>query len=309
VIKTLFVDSVFLTIPIKIISNMPGKSTYFYPHKTLKLGDQLLDLSTPKVMGILNITPDSFYDGGKFTNTDDALRQAEKMMQQGAAILDIGGMSSRPGAEILDAEEELRRVIPVLDAVKKNFPVPVSIDTVYAKTAEETIAHGADMINDISAGRIDEKIISVCIRHKKPYVLMHMQGMPENMQQNPTYKNVTEEVFNFLLQKCRELSLQGLLEIIIDPGFGFGKTVEQNYELANHLETFQLLGFPVLAGISKKSMICKVLKVNPEKALNGTTALHAILLVKGANILRVHDVKEAREVIEIVKKLKIDLQP
>ncbi|MFN0274447.1 MAG: dihydropteroate synthase [Chitinophagales bacterium] len=287
---------------------MFGKTTYFYPHKTLKLGGRLLDLSTPKVMGILNVTPDSFYDGGQYIGITHALKQTEKMIEEGASILDIGGMSSRPGAEIIDVKEELRRVLPILDAVKKHFTIPVSLDTVHAKVAEEGISHGADMINDISAGGIEENIISVCAKSQVPYILMHMQGTPKTMQQNPTYKNITEEVFTFLLQKCREISTKGIHEIVVDPGFGFGKNVEQNYELANRLETFQLLGFPILAGISRKSIICKVLKINPEKALNGTTALHAILLLKGANILRVHDVKEAMEVIQIVEHLNPELQ-
>lgn len=282
---------------------MQGKTTYFHPHKTLRAGTQLLDLSTPKVMGILNITPDSFFDGGKFSEPDAALRQTEKMIHEGAAIIDIGAMSTRPGASIISADEELKRILPVLDTVKKHFSVPVSIDTVHAKVAEACIECKADMINDISAGKIDAEIIQVCAKNNIPYIAMHMQGLPETMQQNPQYKNVTEEVFDFLLKKCIDLTSQGVHNLVVDPGFGFGKTLEQNYELAHNLETFQLIGFPVLAGISRKSMICKALKVHPQHALNGTSALHAILILKGANILRVHDVKEAMEVIEIVNNV------
>ncbi|MBC8048289.1 MAG: dihydropteroate synthase [Fimbriimonadaceae bacterium] len=286
---------------------MQSKTTYFYPHKTLRLGDRLLDLSTPKVMGILNITPDSFFDGGKYLTADDALFRAEKMINEGTDILDVGGMSSRPGAEIISEEEELKRIIPVIKTITSKFDIPVSIDTIRGKVAYEAIQHGAVLVNDISAGKFDNTIINVCAKNKIPYALMHMQGAPQNMQQTPVYNNVTEEVFQFMLDNCRNLTAKGIHEIIIDPGFGFGKTVEHNYELVKNLEIFQQIGFPILAGISRKSMICKVLKVNPEKALNGTTALHAILLLKGANILRVHDVKEAIEVIQIVQNLNIHL--
>jgi len=285
------------------------KTTYFYPNKTLRLGGIVLDLSTPQVMGILNITPDSFFDGGRYPTVDDALKQAEKMVSEGAAMIDIGGMSSRPGAEIIDVEAELKRVVPVIDAIRKHFPAtPISIDTVHGSVAEAAINHGADMINDISAAAIDDSIIDIAVRHQVPYVVMHMQGLPGTMQEAPQYDDVVKEVFGFLLEKCKTISQKGIHQLIIDPGFGFGKTLEQNYSLAKQLEIFHQIGFPIMAGISRKSMICKLLKVNPEKALNGTTALHALLLMKGANILRVHDVKEAKEVIAIAEQFRLEIK-
>lgn len=281
------------------------KTTYFYPNKTLRTGNGLLDLSTPAIMGILNVTPDSFYDGGKFLGGESALRQAEHLILQGADIVDIGGMSTRPGAVVIGAEEEMQRVLPVVTAIRKQFPdVHISIDTVYATTAKAAIEAGAGIINDVSAGKMDAGIIDVAKKYQVPYITMHMQGQPENMQQNPVYGDVVKEVFDFLLQQVIDLDKAGLQDVIIDPGFGFGKTLEQNYALAAKLEQFKLIGKPILVGISRKSMICKLLKVNPDKALNGSTALHSILLLKGADILRVHDVKEAVELRKIVQALK-----
>lgn len=281
------------------------KTTYFYPNKTLRTGNGLLDLSTPAIMGILNVTPDSFFDGGKFLGEESALRQAEHLILQGADIVDIGGMSTRPGAVGIGAEEEMQRVLPVVTAIHTQFPdVHISIDTVYATTAKAAIEAGAGIINDISAGKMDAGIIDVAKAYKVPYILMHMQGQPDNMQVDPVYSDVVKEVFNFLLDQTIELDKSGLQDVIIDPGFGFGKTLEQNYALAAKLEQFKLIGKPVLVGISRKSMICKLLKVNPDKALNGSTALHSILLLKGADILRVHDVKEAVELRKIVQALK-----
>lgn len=283
-----------------------SKTTYFYPNKTLKLGGRILDLSTPKVMGILNLTPDSFFDGGKYNSIDSALFQADKMIREGADILDLGGMSTRPGALAVTMEEELKRVIPVINAIEKKFgSIPLSIDTVHAKVAEEAINAGAGLINDISAGRFDEAIIEMAARYQVPYVLMHMQGTPGDMQQAPVYKNATEEIFEFLLNKSLELKSKNIHQIIIDPGFGFGKSVEHNYELIRNFEVFSKIGAPLLVGISRKSLICKLLKLNPEQALNGTTALHAVLLMKGADILRVHDVKEAIETTKIISQLQV----
>ena len=281
------------------------KTTYFYPNKTLRTGNGLLDLSTPAIMGILNVTPDSFYDGGKFLGGESALRQAEHLILQGADIVDIGGMSTRPGAVVIGAEEEMQRVLPIVTAIHKQFPeVHISIDTVYATTAKAAIEAGAGIINDVSAGKMDAGIIDVAKKYQVPYITMHMQGQPENMQENPVYGDVVKEVFDFLLQQVIELDKAGLQDVIIDPGFGFGKTLEQNYALAAKLEQFKLIGKPILVGISRKSMICKLLKVNPDKALNGTSGLHSILLLKGADILRVHDVKEAVELRKIVQALK-----
>ncbi len=277
------------------------KTTYFYPNKTLRLGDNLLDLSTPAVMGILNTTPDSFFDGGKYATVENALVQAEKMIGEGAAILDVGGMSTRPGADIVDQETELNRVIPVIAAIKNKFPeTPVSIDTVYGKVAAEAIRHGATMINDVSAGAIDPSILFTAAKFHVPYILMHMKGVPLTMQTQPHYDDVTAEITGFFIDKCTELHQQGIHDIILDPGFGFGKSLEHNYALVQHFELLTRIGPPVLAGVSRKSMLCKLLKVNPEKALNGTTALHAVLLLKGASILRVHDVKEAVETMKII---------
>lgn len=284
---------------------MMDKTTYFYPNKTLRTGNGLLDLSTPAIMGILNVTPDSFFDGGKFEGVDAALAQTEAMLEEGADIIDIGGMSSRPGATIISAEEEMRRVLPVIDAIHKRFAdVILSIDTIYSQTAAAAIDAGAGIINDISAGKLDANIIQVAIDKKVPYILMHMQGKPQDMQTAPVYDNVVQEVFQFLLSTTRSLEEKGLYDIVIDPGFGFGKTLEHNYQLAAHLDQIAMIGKPVLVGISRKSMICKLLQVNPEHALTGSTALHSILLLKGADILRVHDVKEAVAVRKVVQALK-----
>jgi len=287
---------------------MMDKTTYFYPNKMLRMGNEILDLSTPAIMGILNVTPDSFYDGGNYAQIDAMLMQTERMLKQGADIIDIGGMSTRPGAAIVTVQEELNRVIPAIEAIKTHFPTAkLSVDTVHAIVAENAIAAGAGMINDVSAGNLDTAIIDIAISKSVPYVLMHMQGTPQNMQFAPSYQNVTIEVFDFLLHTTKTLEAKGLNQIIIDPGFGFGKTLAHNYSLAANLEQFKIIGKPILVGISRKSMICKLLKVNPEHALNGSTALHALLLLKGADILRVHDVKEAVEVREVVKALQAGL--
>ena len=271
----------------------------------MRTGNGLLDLSTPAIMGILNVTPDSFFDGGKFEGVDAALAQTETMLEEGADIIDIGGMSSRPGASIISADEEMSRVLPVIDAIHKRFAdVILSIDTIYSQTAAAAIDAGAGIINDISAAALDANIIQVAIDKKLPYILMHMQGKPQDMQTAPVYGNVVQEVFQFLLTTTRSLEARGLYDIVIDPGFGFGKTLEHNYRLAAHLDQIAMIGKPVLVGISRKSMICKLLQVNPEHALTGSTALHSILLLKGADILRVHDVKEAVAVRKVVQALK-----
>ena len=271
----------------------------------MRTGNGLLDLSTPAIMGILNVTPDSFFDGGKFEGVDAALAQTETMLEEGADIIDIGGMSSRPGASIISADEEMSRVLPVIDAIHQRFAdVILSIDTIYSQTAAAAIDAGAGIINDISAAALDANIIQVAIDKKVPYILMHMQGKPQDMQTAPVYDNVVQEVFQFLLTTTRSLEAKGLYDVVIDPGFGFGKTLEHNYQLAAHLDQIAMIGKPVLVGISRKSMICKLLQVNPEHALTGSTALHSILLLKGADILRVHDVKEAVAVRKVVQALK-----
>ena len=270
-------------------------------HSTLNCRGRLLDLSRPQVMGILNVTPDSFFDGGRYDDPAHALRQAEKMLREGAAILDVGGASSRSGAAEVSAEEEARRVVPLVAALSAEFPEAIlSVDTWRASIARAAVEAGAGIVNDISAGRLDENLLPAVAELAVPYILMHMQGTPTTMQQAPSYQDVVTEVLDFFLEKIGRLRALGVRDIVLDPGFGFGKTVEHNYQLLNNLSTFSAVtGLPVLAGLSRKSMICKVLKVNPEHALNGTTALHMVALQQGARILRAHDVREAQEVIRL----------
>lgn len=281
---------------------MTSKNTVFETDWQLNCRGKLLDLNSPKVMGILNVTPDSFYDGGKYTQGSFILEQVEKMLQEGASIIDVGGMSSRPGAEIIEVEKELNRVIPVIEAIVKEFPQAiVSIDTIRAKVANEAIEAGARMVNDISAGNLDSDLLATVGKLNVPYILMHIQGTPKTMQIKPTYDNVTQDVIDFFIAKLQEVKQAGIKDIIIDPGFGFGKTLAQNHQILQQFDSFRLFDLPLLAGMSRKSMVCKLLKVNPSKALNGTTAVNVIALQKGANILRVHDVREAMEAIQIVE--------
>lgn len=276
------------------------------PQLSLNCKGRLISLEKPVVMGILNVTPDSFYDGGRYHNEDSVLAKTEQMLEEGAAIIDIGGMSSRPGAEIISVEEELKRTIPVIEKLHQEFPEAIlSIDTVRSQVAASAISAGAAIINDISAGSIDVEMYPTVARLQVPYILMHMQGKPKDMQQNPAYSDVVQEVLDFLIAEVGKLRALNVHDIVIDPGFGFGKRVEDNYRLLNRLHVFKLLDVPVLAGLSRKSMICKVLKVNPDKALNGTTALHMIALQQGAKILRVHDVREAKEAIQLWEQLEM----
>lgn len=266
---------------------------------------RLLDLSTPRVMGIINVTDDSFYRASRSTKLAEALQRAEAMVQQGAALLDVGGQSTRPGAQPVSEEEELKRVLPVLEALCTRFPdVIVSVDTYRARVAAQAIAAGAALINDISAGRLDEALLPLVARLKVPYVLMHMQGTPQTMQQHPTYGNVVEEVFRFFSDRLATLYSLGIYDVIIDPGFGFGKTLRHNYTLLKHLKTFSTLGCPLLVGISRKSMVYKPLGLNADVALNGTTALHVLALQGGARLLRVHDVAEAMQVIRLQEEFQ-----
>ena len=266
---------------------------------------QILDISSPVVMGILNITTDSFYSGSRLNAIDKILEQAEKMLKEGAKILDIGGMSSRPGAEIVTEEEELIRVIPSIRAIHQEFPnAIISVDTIRAKVAKESVLHGASIVNDISAGSLDDNLLKTVAELNVPYILMHMKGKPKDMQDQTNYDDVQLEILDFLIQKIGKLRQLGIKDIIIDVGFGFGKTVEQNYLLLKKMHQFKILNLPILAGISRKSMIYKVLHTTPQEALNGTSALHMVALQQGANILRVHDVKEAIEVIELWKQFK-----
>ncbi len=271
---------------------------------TINCKGKLLNLDSPIVMGILNVTPDSFYDGGNLSNQNDIIAKAGQMLRDGATILDIGGYSSKPGAKEVSEEEELIRVIPTIQLIVKEFPEAIiSIDTFRSSVARESIRAGASIINDISAGELDSNMFTTVKELQVPYCLMHMQGNPQNMQNKPTYKNVVTEVFYSLADKVEKLKELGVNDILIDPGFGFGKTIEHNYEILNNLNHFSWLNLPILVGVSRKSMIHKVLNISPSEALNGTTTLHSFALLGGANILRVHDVKEAKETIMLYTKL------
>lgn len=260
-----------------------------------------VDLSTPLVMGILNVNPNSFFDGGKYSNIDAIRMRCEQMIADGADIIDVGGASTKPGSKLVSVEEELNNVIPALEVLKKYFPDQmVSIDTYNAKTAEEAIRHGVGIVNDISAGNIDDRMFDVVGKCNPIYVLMHMQGTPENMQDQPQYQDLKSEVFGFLKDKVTLLKEKGVEDIVIDLGFGFGKTVEQNYQLLKTSQEYLELGLPILAGLSRKSFIQKVLDCNADEALNGTSVLNTLALQNGASILRVHDVKEAKETIKLL---------
>lgn len=283
---------------------MSLKNTVLPVQTTLQSKGRLLNISKPVVMGILNATPDSFFNKGNDSDLAGLLKNAEKMLNEGAAILDIGGASTKPGAELIKPDEELKRIIPAIEAIIKQFPDAwLSVDTYNSSVAREAAAAGASIINDVSSGAFDEQMLQTVAALKVPYIAMHMRGTPKTMQQDPQYDDVVTEVRNYLLKISKEAYTVGIPDIIIDPGFGFGKTVEHNFQLLNNLHTFRMLGKPILAGLSRKSMICKPLKVNPEQALNGTTALHMVALQQGANILRVHDVKEAVEVVKLYELL------
>ncbi len=275
-----------------------------HPQRTLNCAGRLISLDHPQVMGILNVTPDSFYDGGKYLTMDAALGRVEQMLEEGAAIIDVGGMSTRPGAKPVPIEEERSRVIPVIAAIHKRFPeLVLSVDTVRAEIAREAAQAGAGIINDISAGSMDEAMFETVAELDLPYVLMHMQGLPENMQKAPAYQDVRLEIFDFFIEKLGELRALGLKDIVLDPGFGFGKKMDHNYHLLKDLHIFQQLGLPVLAGISRKSMTYKPLKIKAEESLFAVSALHMVALQQGASVLRVHDVKEASQVIRLFQML------
>jgi len=271
---------------------------------TLNCNGRMLVWEKPLIMGIINSTPDSFYQGSRFSGTDAVLAQAEKMLEEGADIIDIGGQSTRPGSTLLTATEELQRVIESVEAIHNRFPEAfISIDTFYALVAKETVAAGASIINDISAGSMNETMISMVASLNVPYVLMHMKGTPETMQQSAHYENVTREVLDFFIHKIPLLRNAGIKDIIVDPGFGFGKTVVHNFELLRNLSAFKIFDCPILLGLSRKSTIYKTLGTDASQALNGTTVLNTIGFENGANILRVHDVKEAREVVTLLEAL------
>ena len=272
---------------------------------TINCKGTLIDLKKPKVMGVLNITPDSFYDGGKYKDEVSILKQVEKLLDAGAIFVDVGAYSSKPGATNISEEEELKRILPVVNLMITNFPdIFLSIDTFRSIVARRCLENGAAMINDISAGNMDDKMMQTISEFKVPYVMMHMKGNPQNMSQQTNYSNLLEEILYYFSEKVTVAKSYGINDIILDPGFGFAKNTFQNFSLLQHLNLFKTFELPILVGLSRKSMIYKTLGTNPDQALNGTTALNTYALTKGANILRVHDVKEAVECIELLEALK-----
>lgn len=269
------------------------------------MGGKVLDFSRPRIMGVLNVTPDSFYMQGRQWGEKELLTKAATMVEEGADLLDLGGYSSRPGAENISEQEELQRVMPAIGLLKKAYPtMPISIDTFRAQVARKAIEAGADMINDISGGELDENMFETVADCGVPYVLMHMKGSPQTMTQNTSYENIFQEMIDYFQRKIFNLHTLGVSDIVVDLGFGFAKTREQNFSLLNNLEVFKLLGCPLLVGISRKSMIYKTLGISPEEALNGTTVLHTVALLQGVSLLRVHDVKPAAEAIQLVNQLQ-----
>ena len=266
---------------------------------------QLLDLSTPKVMGILNLTPDSFYDGGKYSTPKTVLEQTEKMLKEGATFIDVGAYSSRPDAQHITEEEELNRIVPIIELLVKEFPeILLSIDTFRSKVAQETVNAGAAIINDISGGSLDEQMFETVAKLQVSYILMHMKGTPQTMKNENSYQHMLQEIIFYFSKKVAQLRELKLNDIIIDPGFGFAKDTAQNFELMNHLSELNALELPMLVGISRKSMIYKTLDLQPQEALNGTTFLNTVSLLAGTKILRVHDVKEAVECVKLYEQLK-----
>ncbi|WP_422092234.1 dihydropteroate synthase [Tenacibaculum ovolyticum] len=273
---------------------------------TINCKGSLIDLSTPKVMGILNITPDSFFDGGKYKNEEEILVQSKKMLDEGATFIDVGAYSSRPGAKHISEEDELNRILPVVELLVRNFPeIIISVDTFRSSVAEESIKIGAALINDISGGKMDKKMFNTIAKLQVPYIMMHMQGRPQDMQLNPVYEDVVTEVISFFADQLFKLRQLKVNDVVIDVGFGFGKTITHNYELLEKLSLFKNLEVPILTGVSRKSMLYKLLGILPKEALNATTVANTIALLNGTSILRVHDVKEAIEAIKIVSKVTV----
>ena len=271
---------------------------------TINCKGKLIDLSSPKVMGVLNVTPDSFYDGGTYKDESAILKQVETMLSEGATFIDVGGYSSRPGADEVSEQEELKRVVPVVELILKYFPdTLISVDTFRSEVAKQSIEAGAAMVNDISAGKLDDNMMSTIGKLGVPYIMMHMKGNPQTMQQQTDYDDLLKDINFYFAERITAAHKAKINDIIIDPGFGFAKTLEQNYELLNHMELLQITDQPILAGVSRKSMIYKTLGTTADNALNGTTALHMIALEKGMKILRVHDVKEAVECVTLFNQL------
>ncbi len=284
---------------------MVDKSTAFSEIRHIKIKNKIIDFSTPKIMGIMNLTPDSFYDGGKYKDADSLMQKTEEMILSGADIIDIGAVSTRPGAHNVTIEDELKRIVEPIELLTKAFPDAIfSIDTYRSRVAEETIAAGAHIINDISGGTMDDRMFETIAKLQVPYILMHIHGTPSTMQKSPISDNIISIVRSFFQSKIEELSKLGVKDIILDPGFGFGKSLKCNYKLLSHMSEIRINNLPLLAGVSRKSMINKVLNTSPDDALNGTTTLNTIALLSGANIFRVHDIKEAKEVVKLTEFMK-----
>ena len=281
------------------------RSIFFERKDTINCNGNLIDLSTPKIMGIVNVTPDSFYDGGNYNTIDLAVKQVKKHLEEGADFIDIGGYSSRPDAKHISPEEELKRVLPVLKEIVRQFPeAVVSVDTFRSSIAEKTVQNGASIINDISAGEMDAKMLETIADLQVPYIAMHMKGTPRTMQKNPNYGNVTEDLIYYFSKKIDNINTLGINDIILDVGFGFGKSIADNYKLLANLDLFKLFKIPILIGVSRKSMLYKPLEITAAESLNASSIAHTIALQNGANVLRVHDVKEALECVKIYNLLK-----
>lgn len=283
---------------------MSHKGTNYKSKYRLRANGKVLNLAKPAVMGIINLTPDSFFDGGTLNSQEEMLMRADKYIREGAAILDLGAVSTKPGAAEVSEDEELRRLLPALRLLRSTYPtIFISVDTYRSKVAMAAAEEGADIINDISGGTFDAEMFKTVAKTKLPYIIMHIQGTPQTMQQNPKYKNVTKEVYDFLKGQIKKAKAAGVKQIVSDVGFGFGKTVEHNFTLLRELQKFEKLDCPVLVGLSRKSMVNKILNIKAADALNGTTVLNTLALQNGANILRVHDVKEAVEAVQLVAAL------
>jgi dihydropteroate synthase len=280
---------------------MGFKDTFFSPKQTITCNGRLIDFSVPRVMGILNVTPDSFYDGGRYTDEKSIIDRVQKMVSEGADFIDVGAFSTRPGATLVSVEDETARLILAFKAINRVFPdIFISVDTFRADIAKMAVeSFGVSIINDVSAGTLDDRMLDVAGKLKVPYIMMHMLGTPGNMPHDPQYNDVTRDILSYFADRSAEARLRGVLDIIVDPGFGFGKTPEQNYQLLRELKLFTMMGMPVLAGLSRKSMIYKTLGIPREEALNGTTVVNSLALANGASILRVHDVKEAVEAVKL----------
>ena len=271
---------------------------------TINCKGQLIDLTTPKVMGILNVTPNSFYDGGIYKNSSEMLTKVGKMLSDGAAFIDVGAYSSKPSADYVSEEEELQRIIPIINLILEYYPETLlSVDTFRSEVAKVCIENGAAIINDISAGNLDDKMLETIAKYNVPYIMMHMRGTPQTMQAMTTYDDIVKEILFYFSEKVAKARSYGINDLIVDPGFGFAKTLDQNYEVLQKMELFEILELPLLAGISRKSMIYKTLQSSADEALNGTTVLNTVALIKGAKILRVHDVKEAMESVILFNKM------